>query len=281
MFSLIEGTANELFSDGENIFITWGWRLLDENSKKLIPVYNPPPSIAEDYPKEIDKEIDEPHPIPIIEKEEDIPFEKKEKLSWLDRFYLFLKKLWWLIPMLSVIILILVLLEACDNNKCDTDCENLDNKLNNMDVLLDNCDCIEEDINNDELDSRIEREDGCSGSIQISLMWNNLNDLDLHCIEPNREEIYYQNRKSSSGGELDVDMNASNSSTEPVENICWLDVAPEGTYRIYLKYFAQKDRVKDDTNYIIRLKYNNQVKEFRGSISKRDGKIFIHEFNFQ
>ena len=38
LFSLIEGTANELFSDGENIFITWGWRLLYENIKKIIPV---------------------------------------------------------------------------------------------------------------------------------------------------------------------------------------------------------------------------------------------------
>ena len=30
---------------------------------------------------------------------------------------------------------------------------------------------------------------------------------------------------------------------------------------------------------MIRLKYNNQVKEFRGSISKRDGKIFIYSID--
>jgi len=275
LFSLIEGTANELFSDGENIFITWGWRLLDENSKKLIPVYTPPPSILEDRSPIIEEEIDEPETIPIIEEYEEAPFEEEEKLSWLDRFYLFLKKLWWLIPMLSVIILILVLLKACENNECNPVCTDIDDRLNNMDVLLDNCDCIEED----ELDSRIEREDGCSGSIQISLMWNNYNDLDLHCIEPNREEIYYQNRKSSSGGELDVDMNASNSSLEPVENICWLDVAPRGTYKVYLKHFKQKDR-EDDTDYIIRVKYNSTVKEFRESIRHQDGKILICEFNF-
>ena len=34
--------------------------------------------------------------------------EVEEKLSWLDRFYLFLEKLWWLIPMFSSIILILL-----------------------------------------------------------------------------------------------------------------------------------------------------------------------------
>ena len=87
--SLIEGTANELFSDKENIFITWGWRLLDENSKKLIPVYSPPPSIVEDITPSVEVEIDDPEVIPIIDEYE--PFEEVKKLSWLDRFYLFLK----------------------------------------------------------------------------------------------------------------------------------------------------------------------------------------------
>jgi len=139
LFSLIEGTANELFFDGENLFITWGWRLLDENSKKLIPVYSPPPSVVETMTPIIEDVIDEPEVIPIIDEYE--PFEEVEKLSWLDRFYLFLKRIWWLIPMLSVIILILVLLKACENNECDPVCVELDNKLNNINILLDSCDC--------------------------------------------------------------------------------------------------------------------------------------------
>ena len=40
----------------------------------------------------------------------------------------------------------------------------------------------------------------------VSLMWDNYNDLDLHCTGPNREEIFYDNRKGKIG-ELDVDMN--------------------------------------------------------------------------
>ena len=119
LFSLIEGTANELFFDGEDIFITWGWRLLDENSKKLIPVYSPPPPIREDITTEIKEEKDEPETIPVIDKYEEIPLEeeeeeeKKRKLSWLDKLYLFLKRLWWLVPLLSLLILILLLLR-CD-----------------------------------------------------------------------------------------------------------------------------------------------------------------------
>ena len=118
--SLIEGSANELFFDGENIFITWGWRLLDENSKKLIPVYSPSPSTV-DVTTVTEEEIDEPAVIPIIDVKPIRDYNEEEKLSWLDRFYLFLKKLWWLIPILSVIILILVLLNTCGNNKCNTD----------------------------------------------------------------------------------------------------------------------------------------------------------------
>ena len=141
LFSLIEGTANELFFDGQDIFITWGWRLLDENSKKLIPVYSPPPSIVEDMKPIMEEEIEDPEVIPIIDEYE--PFEEVEKLSWLDRFYLFLKRIWWLVPMMSVIILILVLLKSCENNECDPVCVGLDNRLDNLGYLLDNCECGE------------------------------------------------------------------------------------------------------------------------------------------
>ena len=110
LFSLIEGTANELFSDGENIFITWGWRLLDENSKKLIPVYSPPPSILGDITPIIEEEKDEPETIPVIDEYEECPFEEEEKLSWLDSSYLFFKRQWWLIPFLSFCILLVLLL---------------------------------------------------------------------------------------------------------------------------------------------------------------------------
>ena len=111
LFSLIEGTANELFSDGENIFITWGWRLLDENSKKLIPVYSPSPSIKEGITPVTGGGIDEPETIPVINEYEEVSFEnEEERLSWLDRWYLFFKRQWWIIPFLSFCILLVLLL---------------------------------------------------------------------------------------------------------------------------------------------------------------------------
>ncbi|KAF0172208.1 MAG: hypothetical protein FD161_4099 [Limisphaerales bacterium] len=59
-----------------------------------------------------------------------------------------------------------------------------------------------------QLVARLKREEAKTGDVQISLMWDSLNDLDLHCVGPDGERIYHNHRRSQSGGELDVDMNA-------------------------------------------------------------------------
>jgi hypothetical protein len=84
--------------------------LLDENSKKLIPVYSPPLSIGEDVTPIIEEEKDESETIPVIDEYEDSPFEEEGKLSWLDSSYLFFKRQWWLIPFLSFCILLVLIL---------------------------------------------------------------------------------------------------------------------------------------------------------------------------
>jgi ribosomal protein S27E len=60
-----------------------------------------------------------------------------------------------------------------------------------------------------EFAQRLEKAGAKSGDVQITLIWFNVNDLDLHCIEPGGGEIYFGRRRSRSGGELDVDMNAA------------------------------------------------------------------------
>ena len=81
------------------------------------------------------------------------------------------------------------------------------------------------------------------GDIQISLSWNNYNDLDLHCVDPKGEEIWFSHRISSSGGELDVDQNAQPPFTKvPVENIYWpVGGAPRGLYKIFVVYYAPRN----------------------------------------
>jgi hypothetical protein len=78
------------------------------------------------------------------------------------------------------------------------------------------------------------------GEIQISLSWNDYNDLDLHCIDPRGEEIWFNNRRSRSGGTLDIDQNAHFPfTTTPVENIYWpIGGAPTGRYKIFVVFYS-------------------------------------------
>ena len=51
-----------------------------------------------------------------------------------------------------------------------------------------------------ELMERLAREGGKSGVVQISLAWDDYNDLDMHVFCPSGERIYFNNRKSNCGG---------------------------------------------------------------------------------
>ena len=82
-----------------------------------------------------------------------------------------------------------------------------------------------------ELMERLAREGGKSGVVQISLAWDDYNDLDMHVFCPSGERIYFNNRKSACGGELDVDMNVRPKSKKPIENVVWTDQAPDGEYK--------------------------------------------------
>lgn len=138
---------------------------------------------------------------------------------------------------------------------------------------------------NTEMSKRLKREGAKSGAITISLMWNNYNDIDLHCIDPFGEEIFFSNKTSDSGGELDVDMNAGGpSSMEPVENIYWENGnAKQGKYRIYVNHYRNHDcgyQCYDPTEFTVVIKNNFVIKEFTGSISYGQRKRLIYEFNF-
>lgn len=138
---------------------------------------------------------------------------------------------------------------------------------------------------NEDFRKRLEKAGAHTGDIQISLIWFNTNDLDLHCVDPKGFEISWQNKLSPSGGELDVDRNAGcrNPTVEPVENIYWpKDGAPMGRYQVYLDYFQQCPRGPDETSYQISVLHGGEREEFRDTITKgRTGtnKKLIYEFN--
>jgi len=95
-----------------------------------------------------------------------------------------------------------------------------------------------------EFEARLKERDAKSGDIQISLIWDNRHDLDLHCLPPAPdEEIWFQRRgPSRSGGQLDVDTNAgcqTNVTDRAVENIFWpVGKAPQGEYIVYVNFYT-------------------------------------------
>lgn len=94
------------------------------------------------------------------------------------------------------------------------------------------------------IEKRLGEASAKGGDVQFSLSWNNYNDLDLHCIDPKGEEIWFNHRYSiSSGGELDVDQNARAPYTaSPVENIYWpVGGAPAGLYKIFVVYYSPRN----------------------------------------
>ena len=133
-----------------------------------------------------------------------------------------------------------------------------------------------------EFRGRLEREGAQSGDVQVSLIWNNYNDLDLHVICPSGEEIYFGHRKSACGGELDVDMNVSPTSEEPVENIYWPPGgSPQGHYQVFVNHFKNHGRpgCTDPTSFKVAVSVGGAVQEFTGSISHGEPKKLIYEFD--
>ena len=102
-----------------------------------------------------------------------------------------------------------------------------------------------EAIENDDIEQRLEREGGKTGEVQISLTWDDYNDLDLHIFCPSGERIYFNNKTSECGGELDVDMNVRPTSDNAVENVVWIENAPSGKYKVGVHFY--KHHEKDGT----------------------------------
>ena len=79
-----------------------------------------------------------------------------------------------------------------------------------------------------------------TGDVQVTLLWADGNDLDLHVVDPSGAEIYFSHPNSPTGGTLDHDDTAGCSSTGThVENVFWpAGGAPPGSYRVFVKNYS-------------------------------------------
>ena len=138
----------------------------------------------------------------------------------------------------------------------------------------------------DDFSERLRQAGARSGDVQISLEWKNINDLDLHVIDPAGERIFYQHRASASGGFLDVDMNAGGQfSARPVENVYWPERgAPRGTYKVQVIHFANHG-ARDPTQFTVRVINKGQSTYYRGYIrymhSEARSHVTVCTFNVQ
>lgn len=100
------------------------------------------------------------------------------------------------------------------------------------------------------------------GFMRASLHWFNLDDLDLHVVQPVGGEIYFGNRHGISGGTLDVDMNVSRPVRDAVENVIWTDPAKlkPGTYTVYVDNFCKRENV--DLGFEVEIEINGELHKF-------------------
>jgi hypothetical protein len=85
-----------------------------------------------------------------------------------------------------------------------------------------------------------------TGDLRFSLAWYSRNDLDLHVIEPDGNQIYFsKSRSAKTKGKLDVDNTSGGTKDKPaVENITWDNKKTliEGRYKVFVRNFSGTNR---------------------------------------
>ncbi len=102
-----------------------------------------------------------------------------------------------------------------------------------------------------------------TGDLQVSLSWDQPNDVDLHLVEPDGSEIYYGDSYSNSGGELDLDSNpACSIDSVNNENIDYYldegDVIQTGEYIVRVDFYDNCD-VQEKTQYSVAVQYMGEL----------------------
>ncbi|MAE78155.1 MAG: hypothetical protein CL967_00035 [Euryarchaeota archaeon] len=140
-----------------------------------------------------------------------------------------------------------------------------------------------EAIENDDIEQRLEREGGKTGEVQISLTWDDYNDLDLHIFCPSGERIYFNNKTSECGGELDVDMNVRPTSDNAVENVVWIENAPSGKYKVGVHFYKhhEKDGTTPTCDFRLRATIHGESRDYSGSITHGQAMQMVTSFTLK
>jgi len=116
---------------------------------------------------------------------------------------------------------------------------------------------------------------------QIALAWDSVVDLDLHCTEPDGEEIFYSHKISRTGAHLDVDMNAGEpSSSTPVEHIYFVDGAMlPGEYKVTVVLYSWKGQAHDPVPFRVEIMKNGAVDSYQGVLhDEKESKTYTFHY---
>jgi hypothetical protein len=111
------------------------------------------------------------------------------------------------------------------------------------------------------------------GEVQVTASWDQLTDVDLHVIEPNKNEVFWFAATSPTGGVLDLDSNqACHLDGKNTENVRWTTNAPAGPYIVRLDYF-DRCNLTTDTNYVVTVHNGGTTTVFTGSFSQNQADL--------
>lgn len=138
----------------------------------------------------------------------------------------------------------------------------------------------------DSLKERVKRAGGnVSGVLRFSIQWNdgdnNQNDFDAHCMEPNTNVIFFENkgRRHPSSGMLDVDI-INPGSAVAVENITWDNRSrmQEGTYTFLVHNYSHNGGM---TGFAAEIEYEGKIYQYNYGKGLRQGeKVVVAEITF-
>lgn len=92
--------------------------------------------------------------------------------------------------------------------------------------------------------------------LRVSLSWYNFDDLDLHCMTPTKDHIYF----GAKGGVLDVDMNAHGpKSRNAVENLAFQSLR-DGVYKVWVNQYQRRE--SEDVGFAIEIEYDGVLHQY-------------------
>ncbi|ADV64052.1 hypothetical protein Isop_3495 [Isosphaera pallida ATCC 43644] len=112
------------------------------------------------------------------------------------------------------------------------------------------------------------------GDPQFTLLWDTRTDIDLHVWEPGGAHIYWNERRSAQGGELDVD----NTQAFGPENIYWTVTdekgnqvktnGPPGEYVWKVHFYGAPSGLSIPTRWKVRVKHKGKVQIYSGVLKR-------------